>query len=74
MSEAKPKQVTRAELERIIAERCPTMSAATRAAALQGAVLELSTGESFQAPQQEDATATHITRARVEKVGDRWNH
>ena len=69
-----PKQISRAEMERLLSERCPTMSPPTREAALTGSVLQLEPDEAYQAPPVNDGRATHhvVMRAAIRKVGDQW--
>ena len=63
------------EMQKLLAERCPGMSAATRSAVLQGAVLELKDGSTYQIPNAvRDGKPTHHARLNTQKVGNEWNH
>lgn len=71
-----PKQVTREQMARLLDERCPTMSPASREACLSGTVLELADGTSYQAPAvPDDGKPTHTTTGLIgRKDSHGWNN
>jgi hypothetical protein len=64
--------ITREEMEALLDERFPAMPAPTRAACLSGTVLQLATGERYQAPTFDDPDAIHRVVVPRTKVGDSW--
>lgn len=75
MTEKNITHVSREDMEKLLAERCLGMSAATRNAVLQGAELELADGSTYQIPNAvRDGKPTHHARLTTQKVGDEWNH
>lgn len=69
------KQISRAEMEALIATRFPTMSPPNKAALLSGSVLELASGEKYQAPLVEHDRPTHTVEGLMgRRDSPEWNN
>ena len=68
-----PQQLTREQMEALIAERFPSMSPETREACCTGSLLKLSDGRQFVVPTAlEEQKATHFIKASIARIGDQW--
>lgn len=71
---SKIKHVSRQEMQRLLDERCPTMSPQSRAAILNGVPFEDADGVTYKAPDApDDGKPTHSTTGVIVLEDPTWN-